>query len=164
MTALAPGRTAPNFSLKGIDGSLYSLNDDHKPTLMVAAFFKTECPVCELTFPFLERIHKAYSSDAVKILGIAENDAHEAKQFAKEYHLSFPIALDDHPYAVSSQYGLTSVPSVFLIDPNGKILQTLVGFDKPGLTELSKAIAQKAGQPAFSVFTKSDNVPDFKPG
>lgn len=164
MPALAPGTIAPNFSLEGTDGKKHQLDVERKSNLVVAAFFKKECPVCQLTLPFLERIHGAYKGAPVEVLGIGQNNADEAIQFAAEYGLTFPIALDDHPYSVSVKYGLTNVPSIFLIDHDGKILQTMAGFDKQGLIDLSKVLAQRTGKPASPVFTKKDNVPDFKPG
>jgi cytochrome c biogenesis protein CcmG, thiol:disulfide interchange protein DsbE len=164
MPALTPGKTAPDFSLEGIDGKNYSLNDERKSKLVLAAFYKKSCPVCQLTFPFLERIGKAYAGSSFEVLGIAQDEPHEAEQFAEEFQLSFPIVVDEEPYKVSSAYGLTNVPSIFLIDRDGKILHTLVGFDKAGLIETSMSIAGKLHQPAAPVFTKADNVPDFKPG
>lgn len=164
MAALIPGKTAPDFSLEAIDGKTYSLSTERKSKLVVAAFYKKSCPICQMTFPFLERIHKAYAGSKLEVLGIAQDGAHEAEDFAQEFDLSFPIAFDEEPYRVSSAYGLTNVPSVFLIDHDGTIVRAFNGFDKEGLKDLSSDIANRVGRPAFGVFTKSDNVPDFKPG
>ncbi|MBZ5537354.1 MAG: TlpA family protein disulfide reductase [Acidobacteriia bacterium] len=164
MPALTPGKTAPDFSLEGIDGKNHSIHEELKSRLVLAAFYKKSCPVCQLTFPFLERIGKAYAGLSFEVLGIAQDEPHEAEQFAEEFQLSFPIVIDEEPYKVSSAYGITNVPSIFLIDHDGKILQTLVGFDKAGLIETSKFIATRLHQPTTPVFTKADNVPDFKPG
>jgi peroxiredoxin len=164
MPALTPGKIAPPFTLEGIDGKNYSLEEERKSKLVLAAFYKKSCPVCQLTFPFLERIGKAYAGSSFEVLGIAQDESHETEQFAEEYQLSFPIVIDEEPYKVSSAYGITNVPSIFLIDHDAKILHTLVGFDKAGLIETSKSIAKKLHQPASPVFTKADDVPDFKPG
>lgn len=164
MAALIPGKTAPDFSLKAIDGKTYSLSTERKSKLVVTAFYKKSCPICQMTFPFLARIHAAYAGSKLEVLGIAQDPARETKDFSKEFELTFPIAIDDEPYTVSSAYGLTNVPSLFLIDHDGKIVRTVVGFDKQGLKDLSSDIANRVGRPAFGVFTKSDNVPDFKPG
>jgi len=164
MPALTPGKTAPPFSLEGIDGKIYSLEEERKSKLILAAFYKKACPVCQLTFPFLERIRKAYAGTSFEILGIAQDEAHEAEEFASEYQLSFPIIVDEEPYKISSAYGLTNVPSTFLINHDGRILQTLVGFDKPGLIEASNMISKRIRKPPTTVFTKADQVPDFKPG
>jgi len=164
MPALTPGKTAPDFLLEGIDGKSHSLDEERKSKLVLAAFYKRGCPVCQLTVPFLERIRKAYAGSSFEVFGISQDEAHEAEQFAEEYQVSFPIVIDEEPYKISSAYGITNVPSIFLIDHDGKILHTLVGFDKAGLIETSKSIARKLHQPAAEVFTKADNVPDFKPG
>lgn len=164
MAALNPGTIAPDFSLQGIDGKTYSLSSERQNKLVVAAFYKKSCPICQMTFPFLERIHQAYAGATLEVLGIAQNKPRETEEFAQEFELTFPLAVDDEPYAVSSAYGLTNVPSVFLIDHDGRIVRTFVGFDKQGLKDLSSDIAGRLGRAVFEVFTKSDNVPDFKPG
>src|SRR5260370_24482209 len=60
MTHVNIGNTAPVFSLKGLDGKDYSLPTLLKRGPVVAAFFKISCPVCQFTFPFLERLYKRY--------------------------------------------------------------------------------------------------------
>lgn len=164
MPALTPRNIAPDFSLQAIDGNTYSLSSERKSKLIVAAFYKKSCPICQMAFPFLERIHKAYAGSKLEVLGVAQDAMHEAEDFAAEYALTFPLAVDEEPYPVSSAYGLTNVPSIFLIDHDGKIVRTIVGFDKQGLKDFSSDISRRLGLAAFEVFTKSDNVPDFKPG
>src|SRR5258708_8115025 len=63
MTHVNIGNTAPVFSLKGLDGKDYSLPTLLKRGPVVAAFFKISCPVCQFTFPFLERLYKRYGGN-----------------------------------------------------------------------------------------------------
>jgi peroxiredoxin len=164
MSALPQGTTAPNFSLGGIDRNIYTLDEERKSKLVVAAFYKRSCPICQMTFPFLERIHMAYAGSNLKVLGIAQDEQHEAEEFASEYKLTFPIALDKDPYEVSTKYGITHVPTVFLISRDATIQRTLVGFDKQGLKDLSTDIARQLGRPVVEIFSIADNVPEYKPG
>lgn len=137
----------------------------HNPNRVAAGSQKLLCREGDLkAFPFLERIHKAYAGKDFEVLGIAQDEPHEAGAFAGEYELSFPIAIDEHPYKTSDEYGLTNVPTIFLIDHDGKILQTLVGFDRNGLIELSQTVAEQLHKSFTAVFTKADQAPDFKPG
>src|SRR5260370_42328811 len=69
MTHVNTGNTAPVFSLKGLDGKDYSLPTLLKRGPVVAAFFKISCPVCQFTFPFLERLYKRYGGGTVCGLG-----------------------------------------------------------------------------------------------
>ena len=57
MAALEPDSRAVDFSLAGLDDKKYSLAESLKEGPVLAAFFKSSCPVCQLTFPFLERVH-----------------------------------------------------------------------------------------------------------
>src|ERR1700681_4551731 len=117
MTHINSGIAAPAFSLKGLDGKDYSLPALLQKGPVVAAFFKISCPVCQFTFPFLERLYKRYGGDSATFLGISQDDARSTNKFAKEYGVTFPIVLDDeNRYLVSNAYGLTNVPTIFLID------------------------------------------------
>ena len=91
MTNIVAGNTAPGFSLKALDGKEVSLAGllEHGP--VVAAFFKISCPVCQFTFPFLERLYKRYGGDSATFLGISQDDAEDTKNFAKEFGVTFPI-------------------------------------------------------------------------
>ena len=70
MTHIVAGNKAPGFSLKSLDNKEYSLNTLLERGPVVAAFFKISCPVCQFTFPFLERLYKQYGDDRATFLGI----------------------------------------------------------------------------------------------
>ncbi len=113
MTHIIVGNTAPGFSLKSLDNKDYSLAALLERGPVVAAFFKISCPVCQFTFPFLERLNKRYGGGAT-FLGISQDDGPSTTKFAKEFGITFPILIDDeNGYVVSNAYGLTSVPTVF---------------------------------------------------
>jgi peroxiredoxin len=59
MSALAPGKIAPDFALSTLEGKQFSLRQALERGPVIAAFFKVSCPTCQYTFPFLERLHKA---------------------------------------------------------------------------------------------------------
>src|SRR5208337_5555609 len=89
---------------------------------VLVVFFKISCPVCQYALPFFERLHRAYGSQKVAMLGISQDDKRDTAAFLKEYGITFPSLLDDPAgYLVSNAYGLTNVPSWFLIGQDGKI-------------------------------------------
>jgi peroxiredoxin len=164
MTDIKPGNSAPAFSLQGLDGKDYSLSALTRKGPVVAAFFKISCPVCQFTFPFLERLSKRYGGDGVTFLGISQDDAKSTKSFANEYGVTFPMALDPKGYPASNAYGLTSVPTIFLIDTNGKVTIASMGFEKNGLEDIAAALAERRKLPPAPLFLPSESVPAFKPG
>src|SRR5258708_4613944 len=131
MTHIVAGNTAPGFSLNALDNKEYSLNSLMHRGPVVAAFFKISCPVCQFTFPFLERLYKCYGGDGVTFLGISQDDARSTTKFAKEYDVTFPVLIDDeNGYEVSNAYGLTNVPTIFLIETAGTVKANSIAFAK----------------------------------
>jgi peroxiredoxin len=165
MTHIVAGNTARGFSLKSLDGKEYSLNDLLQRGPVVAAFFKVSCPVCQFTFPFLERLHKRYGGDGVTFLGISQDDACDTKEFAREFGVTFPMLLEDeNGYIVSNAYGLTNVPTIFLIDTGGTVKVSSMGFDKKDLEAIAAELAQRRNIMLAPLFRPDEVVPINKPG
>ncbi|MGA7629807.1 MAG: TlpA disulfide reductase family protein [Terriglobales bacterium] len=164
MAALPAGTKAPDFSLPGLDGSTFSLKDALQRGPVVAAFFKISCPVCQYTFPFVERLKKAYGG-RVAIVGISQDDRASTAAFLKEYGVSFPALLDNPAgYAVSNAYGLTNVPTWFFIAPDGEIKISSVGWVRADMEELNRHLADAGKIPVTQLFLPKDDVRDYRPG
>ncbi|HTQ87009.1 MAG TPA: TlpA disulfide reductase family protein [Candidatus Solibacter sp.] len=161
---LAAGAPAPEIELANTEGKPVKLSALLEKGPVLAAFFKVSCPVCQFTLPFLERIHKAYGSEKVGIVGISQDEARETDEFRSEYGLSFPALIDGEDYPVSNAYGLTNVPTLFLIQQDGTIAASFTGFDKAGLEGVSASFADHLSKPAAAVFKPDEKVPDHKPG
>lgn len=166
MPALEAGVAAPEIHLSSLAGAQFSLDQARKRGPVVAAFFKVNCPVCQLAFPYLQRIHKAYSEKGkFTLVGVSQNDAGDTKAFNREFGVTFPTLLDDtRKYPASNAYGLTNVPSVFLVSPEGDIELSSVGWSKQDMEELNRRVAKISGMAAVPLFKPGENVPDFKPG
>ena len=165
MTNIVAGNTAPGFSLKALDNKEYSLCTVMARGPVVAAFFKISCPVCQFTFPFLERLYRRYGGDGVTFLGISQDDARSTMSFAKEYGVTFPILIDDeNGYVVSNAYGLTNVPTIFLIDTNGTVKVSSMGFDKKDLENIGANLAEHKKISLAPLFRPDEVIPANKPG
>jgi peroxiredoxin len=166
MTNIVAGNTAPGFSLKALDGKEFSLDKLLERGPVIAAFFKISCPVCQFTFPFLERIYKRYGGDAVTFLGISQDDAKATKDFAKEFGTTFTMLLDEKQkgYPASNAYGLTSVPTIFLIETDGIVKISCMGFDKKDLESIAAELAERKKIAPAALFRANESVPDYKPG
>jgi peroxiredoxin len=161
---IVAGKQAPPIVLLNTDGKRVSVGDLLKKGPVVAAFYKISCPVCQFTLPFLERLHQAYGSERVTIVGISQDDAADTKEFAAEYRITFPSLVDAKGYPVSNDFGITNVPTVFLIAPHGETLVSATGFDKKELENISTQIGKHLSRTAAAVFHPGENVPDYKPG
>lgn len=164
MSKIQAGMPAPRFALSGMDGKQNSLEDALKKGPVIAAFYKVGCPVCQFTFPFLERMYESYGDAKVTFWGISQDDAHDTKDFHEEYGVKFPSLIDADGYKVTKQFGLTNVPSIFLIQPDGNVQTASIGFSKKDLEMMAADVAKASGKTAQPLFRPGENVPAFKPG
>ncbi len=165
MPALQEGSKAPDFSLPALDGGNFSLQDALHRGPVLAVFFKVSCPVCQYAFPFFERLHKAYGSQKVAIVGVSQDDKANTAAFLKEYGASFPTLLDDPAgYMVSNAYGLTNVPSWFFIGQDGKIKISSVGWVRADVEALNRGLSDANHASLRRLFHPADDVRDFWPG
>jgi peroxiredoxin len=159
---LDAGVRAPDFTLRrlvdGEAGDEVSLAGLLTNGPAVLAFFKMTCPVCQMTLPFLERIHQA-APGALPIYGISQNDARDTRDFVRHFGLTFPMLLDDEDegFVVSNAYGISSVPTIFLVERDGIISTATEGWSRRDIA----ALGERAGS---NPLRPSDNVPELKAG
>ena len=165
MSALAAGTRAPEIALPILNGSNFSLQEALQRGPVLAVFFKISCPVCQYALPFIERLHKAYGDKKITIVGVSQDNPRDTAAFMKEFGLTFPVLLEDSStYAVSNAYGLTNVPSVFLIAPDGEIEISIVGWVKQEYEDLNRRLANAQKSPLAALFKPSEQVHDFRAG
>ncbi len=173
MAALPEGTTAPDFSLPIVfngkftdkDGGKFSLHDALQRGPVLAVFFKVSCPICQYAFPFFERLHKAYGGQKVAMVGISQDDKRNTTAFLKEYGVTFPVLLDDPAgYVVSNAYGLTNVPSWFLIAQDAGIKISSVGWVRADMEALNRNMADADHTSLRRLFHPGDEVHDYRPG
>ncbi|MGH3430353.1 MAG: peroxiredoxin family protein [Terriglobales bacterium] len=163
MPALITGVQAPTFSLPDLHGHTVDLSDQLQRGPVVLAFFKISCPICQYAFPYLERLHQAYPDAA--IFGISQNSAKDTERFCREFGVTFPVLLDDPKnYAASNAYGLTNVPSIFYIAPDGAIEVSCVGWSRKDVEEIGRRLASARKQDPVPLFRGSEQVTDFRAG
>jgi peroxiredoxin len=165
MATLKAGTLAPDFTLPTMDGKKFSLHDALARGPVLATFFKVSCPTCQYALPFLERIYKAHGNKNVTIVGVSQNEKKDTASFIKEYGVTFPVLLDDtRAFPASNAYGLTNVPSIFWIAPDGEIEISSVGWDRQEIEDMSRKAAEITGDRIKSIFQPGENVADFRAG
>ena len=165
MPALTAGTRAPEVSLPLLGGGKVDLSSALKRGPVLLAFFKISCPVCQMTFPYLQRIHKQLGGSKLQIIGVSQNDAGSTTGFCKEYGVTFPIALDDtNKFPASNAYGITNVPTLFLVSTDGKIEISSVGWSRAEVQEIADIASKQGASKPVTVFERNEDVPAFKPG
>jgi cytochrome c biogenesis protein CcmG/thiol:disulfide interchange protein DsbE len=164
LTTIADGHVAPAFTLKSLDGKEYALAKLLEKGPVVVAFFKISCPVCQFTFPYLQRLAERYAGNSATVIAVSQDDVRGTKEFTREYGVTFPVLLDEPGYPVSNAYGLSTVPTIFLIEPDGKVKISCMGFDKSDLEKIAAELSQRRKISAAPLFRPDEVIPAQKPG
>ena len=137
------GKPAPEFSLRSIEGRTVRLSDyAGKP--VVLAFFAVGCGPCRMEAPHLSSLAEKRKDVAVLAVNAWDETAQTVSGFARDNNLQHTILLDGSD--VADRYGVTSLPTTFWIDRQGRIADAAVGYDGPReLERATKAVVGDSG-------------------
>ncbi len=138
---LQTGSRALDFSLKGVDGKMHSLQD-YKSKALLVVFICNHCPYVKARIGDIVTLQSKFGPSELQVIGINSNDPNYEGEgfdnmivFAKEHKLNFPYLIDD-TQIVAKAYGAVCTPDPFLfIDKklayHGKINDALEPEAKP---------------------------------
>jgi peroxiredoxin len=155
MRQIVAGVQAPDFELRDLKGDVHRLHKALKEGPVVLVFFKVSCPTCQFTFPHIQRIFASAGRDShAQFWAISQDDSEETRQFARQNGITFDMLIDEYPYDVSNAYGIVSVPTMFIIEQDGKITMSDNGFSKASLNQIA----------GYELFKPNDGLPASRPG
>ncbi len=127
--AVERSHLAQDFTLKNLDGEEVNLSQFRGKYLLIN-FWATWCGPCKIEMPSLETLYRRFKSDKFDMIGISNDMFGDrvVRPYVKASKLTFPMLLDQR-MIVSHQYGVVSLPTTFLIDPQGKVIGVLQGAE-----------------------------------
>lgn len=141
-----------------MDGAAVTTTELLSHSGILLAFFKVTCPVCQYTLPFLDRIHREASGASIRIFGVSQNSLDDTREFNKEFDIHFaPLIDNEGSFEVSNLFGISMVPSMFLIGQDRTVEWVSQGFSRRDLETLGLRMGAQ-------VFRNGEQVPDFRPG
>jgi len=126
---------APAFQLNDLNGKPVSLAEA-RGKIVLLNFWATWCGPCRAEIPDLVDLQKRYA-DKFEIIALAtdEDDPDEVRRFVLQSGINYRVAMSSE--AVRRDYGgIAALPTSFVIDPEGRIVQKHVGLNDPSIYEL----------------------------
>lgn len=124
-------------------------------------FYKVTCPTCQIAAPTMQHFERAFPGSVV---GIGQDPAPKLERFAQTYSMGIASIEDAPPYAISDAYAIESVPTLFLVSDDERVIESVGAWDRDGFNRVAATLAQLTGAEPVLVSTAGDGRPHFKPG
>jgi thiol-disulfide isomerase/thioredoxin len=151
--------SAPDFKLTGLNGKPVTLADSHGKVILLN-FWATWCGPCRAEIPDLVELQNKYK-DRLQILGLVVDDADQdaIREFSEKFGVNYPVAIatDD----IRRQYGgIVALPTSFLLDAEGRIVQKHEGLRDPVLyeTEIRALLGLPIGNVKVETFEDTGQI------
>lgn len=146
LAALAPlqsgllGKSAPDLDQADATGKRFRLKEALTKGPVLVYFISTTCPVTDAASKYYERIHKAFPTNKLTVVGVVNDDKAGFAEWNKEQKLTFPV-LCDPEYKVIRAYEISASPTSVLIAPIGRVAKIWKGYSEGYLKEATGAAA-----------------------
>ncbi|MBQ7422765.1 MAG: alpha/beta fold hydrolase [Prevotella sp.] len=130
---LKTGTTAPDFTMKSINGKPVKFSKLAKGKYVVLDFWASWCPDCRKDIPNMQRIYKKFH-DKAEFIGVSfDTDKDKWAAAVSQYGIEYTQISELKKFKetdISRLYGVKWIPSMYLIDPQGKVVLGTVLSDK----------------------------------
>jgi thiol-disulfide isomerase/thioredoxin len=150
---------APDFKLTTLDGKPVTLADSHGKVILLN-FWATWCGPCRAEIPDLIELQNKYK-DKLQILGLVvdDDDQDAIKEFIEKVGINYPVAIASND--IRFQYGgIAALPTSFVLDSEGRIVQKHEGLRDPLLyeTEIRSLLGLSIGNVKVETFEDTGQI------
>lgn len=131
-----------DFNLPDMNGKSHQLSQTDG--LIILDFWATWCAPCRRTIPKFEELYNKYKDKGLTIYGITTQEKEKVETFQVEFEkssMSYPVLLDDKN-GITRELRVSSIPTMFIISPEGKLIKKKVGAPQGFEVELEKIIKE----------------------
>ena len=142
---LEPGAAAPDFLVRDVAGETFRFGVEREAYPYLLVFWSMFCEPCRLQLAVVQGLYGRFRDVGLRVAAVSLDGEPLRKVvagFVKQEGYTFPVlfdGLDDREaYKVADPYGVSGMPSTFLVERGGRIAARWVGLAKG--EELEKAV------------------------
>lgn len=147
----------PDLSLPGLDGPPSPISEAWRSGRALVLLGHRTCKTTRQTLPYVDRIHRRCAAPH-RVLAVLQDEAEEARELRRSLGLELEIRLEPDPYPLAAALGLTTVPTLFLVEA-GRIEGVSEGFHRGELEGFAASLGVVG-----PLFDADDKAPALRPG
>ncbi len=140
-------QVAPDFALKDLGKQTVSLSQ-FRGRVVVLDFWATWCPPCRMSIPELVKLQEEFNDQGLVIIGISLDDPAlvtdaSLKAFKQKFKMNYSVLRYDLQI-MKAYFGNDNpaIPTMLVIDHEGRIRDKLIGYRHGALRKSIKALIQ----------------------
>ena len=120
----------------------------HRGRVVIVDFWASWCKPCRQSIPWLNSMRDRYGASGLTIIGVnVDAERRDADRFLRDVPLEFEIVFDPDG-EVAKQFNVQAMPTSFVFDRNGKLVETHLGFRDAKKNEREAALQTLLNHPA----------------
>lgn len=133
MKLLPVGESAPDWQLSDAEGKVHSLSE-YRGKVVVLDFWATWCGPCKDVMPRMQKLYEKYKDQGVVVFGVNSWEKKDPLELMKQKRYSYGLLLKGEQ--IAEAYRVTSLPAVYMIGTDGRIIYCHEGVDDKNLASL----------------------------
>jgi cytochrome c biogenesis protein CcmG/thiol:disulfide interchange protein DsbE len=123
-----PLKKAPDFALLDLDGNPFRLSD-FSGKVIILNFWTTWCPFCRMDIEHFKSLYEQYREQGLEIVGIAldQGGAPAVRPFVQDNKINYTVLIGNQE-VVDAYGGIQGLPTTFIIDRQGNIIEKMIGY------------------------------------
>jgi len=142
-TGPAVGSVAPDFKAHNAVTRETIPLSSQRGKVVILTFWASWCGPCRRELPILEKAQEVVGKDKLTVFAVSFRETPEAQAALKTLASAWQInVIDDRNGWIAGHYAISSIPNLFIIGRDGKVLANHIGYGDRSLDELVTDINQ----------------------
>jgi thiol-disulfide isomerase/thioredoxin len=130
-----------------VSGSLPASVSALRGKVVLVDFWASWCGPCRMIAPRLSQLQSAYGAQGLEVIGFTTDPIPVAAQSSQAMGMTYTVA-SDAAEGVNLAYGVSALPTMFLVDKKGVIREAFVGFDPARHKDIERSVQALLAEPA----------------
>ncbi len=144
-TGMAVGAPPPALNAQVVMGNGPGDLTQLRGRVVVLDFWASWCGPCRMVMPALNRLHQRFAAQGLTVLGVSNEPPAVARTVGTAMQIGYTLATDP---SAQARYGVTSIPTMVVLDRAGTVRRISVGVDSGELHALDTLVQRLLAEPA----------------